>query len=344
METPALHTEMVSAFLHENLQNSTGPFTFALFGSGGSNLTYLVEDSNGSTWVLRRPPSNKGLATAHDMSREWNILHALNDVGGVPVPRVNVFCSDITVTGSEFYVMEYVPGKVLRTREDAMALSVEEVRRCVRSLVETQVALHNIDVAKLGLDRRERSEPYVLRQLRRWKNQVDSGSVRPVPVLDELHTALSNSYVEVDRGESLVHGDYRFDNVVLSSDCSIAAVLDWELSTIGDPVADFVWSAQYWADIDDEIHWIPDAQTLLESFPDRESIVEMYGELSGKDISDIDWLVVFSWWKQACISEGVYARRMKGVRGGTAIVSVEAIAERVDALARVASGLAERFL
>ena len=122
-----LNTEMVSTFLSGNLQDSVGPFTFTLFGSGGSNLTYLVEDSNGSTWVLRRPPSNKRLATAHDMSREWAILHALNDVEGVPVPQLNVFCSDITITGSEFYVMEYVPGKILRTREDAMALSDEEV-------------------------------------------------------------------------------------------------------------------------------------------------------------------------------------------------------------------------
>ncbi len=344
MESPELDTGKVSLFLSENLQGCSGSFTFSLFGSGGSNLTYLIEDSVGSKWVLRRPPSNSGLATAHDMSREWRILHALNEVGGVPVPEVHVFCSDIAVTGAEFYVMEYVPGKILRSRGDAKKLSVDQVESCVRSLVETQVALHSINIDEIGFARPDQSEPYVLRQLRRWKNQVDLGAVRAVPILDELHTILINSYVEVDRGESLVHGDYRFDNVVLSSKCSIAAVLDWELSTIGDPAADFVWSVQYWADIEDEIHWIPDAPTLIESFPDRRSILKMYEELSGINVSDIDWLVVFSWWKQACISEGVYARRMKGVRGGASAVSVDAIAERVDVLARVASGLAERFL
>ena len=344
MKSSALDIDRVSVFLRENLRNSSGPFSFSLFSSGGSNLTYLVEDSNGLIWVLRRPPTSKGLATAHDMSREWNILQQLQGIRAVPVPRVDVFCSDVSITGSEFYVMEYIPGVILRSRADAENLARQYPSRCVHSLVETHVALHNIDINEVGLNSKKHVEPYVLRQLRRWKQQIDDGAVRDVHLLDELHSALLDSYVAVNRSDSIVHGDYRFDNVVLGPDCSVVSILDWELSTVGDPVADFVWSAQYWADNDDVMHWLPDAPTLATSFPSRKEVLDLYRELSGMDSSDIDWLVVFSWWKQACISEGVYARRMKGIGAGNVSGSTDAIAKRVDGLAEVASDLAQQFL
>ena len=344
MEASALNAKRVESYLDANLEGSRGPFSFTLFGSGGSNLTYLVEDARGSRWVLRRPPTTDVLATAHDMAREWNVLQALNAMGGFPVPECLAYCSDSGVMGTEFYVMEYIPGLILRSQRDALPLTSEEARHAASSLVETQVALHNIELDGTGLLQPDRKEPYLRRQLRRWKKQVDDGSVRDVPLLHELHTFLCDTYRESSRQETLIHGDYRFDNVVLSPDFSVAAVLDWELSTVGDPVADFVWSSQYWADGGDEILWIPDAPTLAGNFPERKQIIDLYTEVSGRDLSDIDWLMVFSWWKQACISEGVHGRRAKGIRGGAASVSLSAIADRVDGVVRVAAGLADQLL
>lgn len=324
----------VSAWLAEHLAGSTAPFTFELIAAGGSNLTYRVSDATGATYALRRPPGAVGLPTAHDMSREWRIMSGLaNSV--VPVPACLAYCDDVDITGAAFYVMEFVDGHIVRNQATTADLSAEAAEVATDSLVDVQVHMHTIDLQAVGLADLGRHEDYVGRQLKRWRGQVERADVRPLPLMVELHERLVAAKPPERAAPALAHGDYRFDNTVLGSDNRIAAVLDWELATTGDPLADFVWSLQYWADPGDEITWLPDAPTLNPVFARRDDVAKRYAAASGFDLSDMNYYTVFSWWKQACIVEGAYARRLKGQGGGMSAAGsdpagAEAIADRVD--------------
>lgn len=328
-----LEPSPVSAWLTEHLAGATPPFEFDLIAAGGSNLTYRVVDDAGRVVALRRPPEGTALATAHDVGREWRIMSALGNAGAVPVPACLAACPDPSVTGAPFYVMEFVDGLILRTSADARRLDRTQAERATEALIDAQVAFHTLDLEAVGLADLGRHEGYVNRQLKRWRTQVERADARPVPLLHEIHDRLARRVPPERARPALAHGDYRFDNVVLSHDLDMSAVLDWELCTTGDPIADFAWSAQYWADPGEEVTWLQDPPTVSGVFPERAVMIERYRAATGFDLSDYPFYEAFSWWKQACIVEGVYARRLRGSQGGMSHSGAASdIAQRVDVM------------
>jgi aminoglycoside phosphotransferase (APT) family kinase protein len=326
-----IDTGRVTAWLAERLPQFAPPFAFRLIAAGGSNLTFRVEDARGAACVLRRPPVAGALATAHDMKREWRIMRALGThATGVPVPAMLAFCEDASVTGAEFYVMEFVDGLILRDRAGAAGMDAAAARAAMRSLVATQLAFHALDPAAVGLGDLGRHEGYVARQLARWRRQVDAAKTRELPLLESVHAHLAANIPPETRRPGLAHGDYRFDNTVLGPDHRVRAVLDWELCTIGDPVADFFWSLMYWAEPEDDISFLPDPPTRAPQFPRRAEVVACYEELSGQALPHAAFYTAFGWWKQACIVEGVYARLVKGASGGMKTAPPEQVARIVE--------------
>ncbi len=313
-----LEVAPLSAWLQDNIEGTTPPFSFDLVAAGASNLSYVLSDAQSNRWVLRRGPVAARLATAHDMSREWRAITALAAVEGVPVPMATAFCNDTAVTGATFYVMEYVDGQILRnlTTVEETALDAAACKLASDSLVDVQVALHQVEPAAIGLDNFGHEGDYVERQLHRWLRQVDQSTHSPSPTLLELGERLGALNPGPQAPTTLVHGDYRFDNVVLGADHRVAAVLDWELCTIGDPVADFFWSLLYWADPDDKVVCIPNSPTLHPHFVRRADIARSYSERSGFDLSAAHYFHAFGYWKMACIITGVLARIKRGAGGG----------------------------
>ena len=338
---PGLEWPVVERWLLDHVDGLVAPLAASLIAAGGSNLTFRVEDAAGRALALRRPPVAAVLATAHDMEREWRLLAALTHTD-VPVPAPFARCDDADLTGAPFYVMAFADGTILRTETDGATLSRAAAETATDSLVDVQIAMHELDVDAVGLgDLAKHRTGYAARQLRRWQTQVEGARVRDLPLLDALHDRLAAS-VPVETGPpSLVHGDYRFDNVVLGPDHHVAAVLDWELATIGDAVADACWSLLYWADPGDSLPFLASAPTLADVLPTRAGVAERYATRSGRDLGSLGWFTVFGYWKMACIVEGVYARRLKGASGGGGQGDPSTIASRVDALldtARDAAG------
>jgi aminoglycoside phosphotransferase (APT) family kinase protein len=335
-ELPGLDVERVGRWLAA-AGVGPEPFSCRLVAAGGSNLTYAVTDGDGGRHALRRPPVGRALKTAHDVLREWRVLSALDDLGGaVPVPEPVALCRDEEVTGSPFYVMAFAEGTILRTVEDAEALDPEVLRAAADSLLATQIALHDVDVEAIGLGDLGPPTGYVERQLERWRRQYDDGRVRRVHLIEELHQRLARTVPTSHGRPGLLHGDYRFDNVVLADDGKVVAVLDWELCTLGDPVADACWSLQYWADPDDDCAFLTSSPTLAAALPRRSEVIGRYAALSGRPLDQWPWFEVFGWWKMGCIVEGVHARRSKGQRAGAASGTLEAIAGRADQFLHVA--------
>ncbi len=318
-DTPGLDPGRVDAWLRDRLELVQPPIRYELIPAGGSNLTYRVSDGAGATWALRRPPVTAVLATAHDVEREWRIIEALGRASDVPVPPGVAYCADPEVTGAPFYVMGFMEGRILRTEADGAALSPKQARRATESLITVQLAFHRVDPDAIGLgDLSRRRGGYVERQLHRWRTQVERAATRELPLLDELHDRLARTVPPERARPGLAHGDYRFDNTVLGDDCQVAAVLDWELCTIGDPVADFAWSLCYWADPGDPVPFLASPPTLAPAFPRRADVARDYGRRLPDPLDSLPWLTAFSYWKMACIVEGVYARRLRGGHGGVA--------------------------
>ncbi len=230
----------VTRWLADHVEGADGELRFELVAAGGSNLTYRVESDSGMRWALRRPPERARVATAHDMAREWKIMSALaaHPEAGVPVPAAIAYCTDPAIVGAEFYVMEFAEGRILRGPADAESMNASRCRRAAESLIDVQVAMHTIDADAVGLGDLGRRDAYVERQLSRWLRQYEAVKSRELPLVHELHARLAKS-VPPQQRVGLVHGDYRFDNTVLGPDDRVIAVLDWELCTLGDPVADF---------------------------------------------------------------------------------------------------------
>ncbi len=330
-EHPGLDPGAVTPWLRDHVDGIDGALTYSLVAAGGSNLTYRVEDAAGHAWALRRPPVTAVLATAHDMDREWKILSALAPTP-VPVPAPVARCDDVEVTDGPFYVMAFVDGTILRTEADGAQLDAAAAEVATDSLLDVQIAMHALDPVEIGLGDLTRNHTgYVERQLRRWQTQVERAKVRELPVLDDLHDRLAKTVPAEQGVPSIVHGDYRFDNVVLGADHRVAAVLDWELCTVGDAVADACWSLLYWIDPGDPRPFLESAPTLAPVFPRREEAAARYAARSGRDLENLGWFTVFGYWKMACIVEGVYARRLQGARGGAAQQDPSSIADRVDA-------------
>ncbi|HZO06514.1 MAG TPA: phosphotransferase family protein [Solirubrobacterales bacterium] len=309
IDAPALES-----WFAENLPDAALPLRFERIAGGHSNLTYRVTDDAGRSWALRRPPLGKRLGSAHDMAREHRVVSALGPTE-VPVAPVVGLCEDDAVNGAPFYVMEFVEGPVLRGLAEAEAFPEESDRRAIGERVaDTLVAIHEVDPDAVGLGDLGRKQDYVARQLRRWQGQWEKSKTRELPVIDRLHERLA-ARVPEQGPATLVHGDYRLDNMILTESGEVAAVLDWELCTLGDPLADVGQLVCYWAARGDDPIGLGQPANLAPGFPDREELVARYGERSGRDLSDLDFFVALGYWKLAIIIEGVYARYTAGGYG-----------------------------
>lgn len=332
-EARGIDAARVSAWLAENLPGATPPFAFELIAAGGSNLTVRVADAAGRSVALRRPPVAARIATAHDMAREWKIIAELSRPGSpVPVPAALAYCADEAVTGAPFYVMSFVEGSILRNAAQSEALSAEQKERATNSLIAVQAALHTLDVDAVGLgDLAKQRSGYVARQLARWRKQAEASTTRDVPQLAEVHARLARAIPPEVARPALAHGDYRFDNVVLDGAQRVVAVLDWELCTIGDPLADFCWSLMYWAAPGEANTWLQSPPTQAPGFCSRAELIARYRERTGFDLTRLPYYEAFSWWKMACLVEGVAARVRAGASGGMRSGPVEEIVARADA-------------
>ncbi len=323
----------VSVWLAANLPGARPPFAFELIAAGGSNLTYRVKDAEGRAFALRRPPLTARIATAHDMAREWKILAALaGPASPVPVPAALAYCADEAVNGAPFYVMGFVDGLILRDSAQAAQWTAAQKERATESLIATQATLHTLDVDAVGLgDLAKQRTGYVARQLARWRKQAESSSARAIPALAEVHARLARAIPPEVARPALAHGDYRFDNVVLDGQQRVIAVLDWELCTIGDPIADFCWSLMYWATPGEANTWLQDPPTRAPGFCTRSELAARYAQRTGFDLSRLAYYEAFSWWKMACLVEGVAARIRAGAVGGMKSAPFEQVQQRADA-------------
>ncbi|MFG3082611.1 phosphotransferase family protein [Streptomyces parvulus] len=287
----------------------TGALSGRLIEGGRSNLTYAVTDGT-ARWVVRRPPLGHVLATAHDMRREHRVISALHPTD-VPVPRPLLLCEDEEVLGAPFYVMEFVEGTPYRTAEQLAPLGPERTRAAVLNLVDTLVELHAVDPAAAGLGDFGRPEGFLDRQLRRWAKQLDASRNRDLPGIDELHATLCR---ELPRSPAptVVHGDYRLDNVLIGGeDDTINAILDWEMSTLGDPLTDLGLLVMYSSPLG-----MPDSPVSTTAqapgHPAPAELIERYAARSGRDVSAVAWYTAFAWFKLAVILEGIHYRYTLG--------------------------------
>ena len=334
----------VTAWLEANVDGVHPPLEFKLIAGGHSNLTFSVTDADGNVCVLRRPPLGHVLATAHDMRREHTIISALGPTP-VPVPPALGLCTDESVNGAPFYVMGFVDGIVVRDAETARTKLDETTRRRAgESVADVMAEIHAVDVEAVGLGDLGKHEGYIARQLKRWYSQFQQSNEltqRPVPLVHEVHDILS-ARIPDQIGTSIVHGDYRLDNCMVGYDGNIAAVLDWEICTLGDPLADVGLLMVYWNEASDPHATLLTAPTTVPGFPTRKELLERYTANSGRDLADIDFYIAFADWKLACIIEGVYARYAHGAMGKSAD-GFDAFSTQVVRLAEQAKEAVERL-
>ncbi len=282
----------------------SGPLRGRLIEGGRSNLTYEVTDG-AARWVVRRPPLGHVLATAHDMGREFTVIKALHPTP-VPVPGPVLLCEDDTVTGAPFYVMEYVDGTPYRTADQLARIGAERTRRVAFALVDTLVELHAVDPQAAGLGGFGRPEGFLERQLRRWGKQLAASRSRDLPGIGELHDRLGAT-LPASPAPTVVHGDYRLDNVLVGADDRVKAVLDWEMSTLGDPLTDLGLLAMY-SEPQPLEHSPVSTAGAAPGHPGPDELIARYAERSGRDTSRVHWYTAFAYFKLAVILEGIHYR------------------------------------
>ena len=294
----------------------TVPLSFELISGGRSNLTYLVR-GGGQEWVLRRPPLGHVLPTAHDMAREHRVLSALASTD-VPAPRPIALCEDPAVNDMPFYVMQYCPGVVLaQDIPPGYAPTPDDRRRISLALVDTLVRLHAVDYHAVGLDGFGRPDGYLERQVRRWSEQWQRSKTSELPEIDEVIRRL-RAALPPSPAPTIVHGDYRLGNMALDpyDPGRVAAIFDWEMATLGDPLADLGYTLIYWTDADDPPPsggvGTASAFTARPGFFTRAEIAAEYARRSGRNVDAADFYQVLALYKLAVISEGIYARYLQG--------------------------------
>ena len=332
----------VSEWLQAHVAGAVAPFTFDVIAGGHSNLTFKVTGADGTAFVLRRPPLGHVLASAHDMGREHRIISGLQQ-SAVPVAPALGFCDDLSVNDAPFYVMGFVNGYVLRDRPTSEAvLTVDGRRAASESLVDTMAAIHSVDLQAAGLHELGRHEGYIARQLKRWYGQWNQQKTRELSAVDRVHDELSRRIPEQGPA-TIVHGDYRLDNCMVDATGKVIAVLDWEICTLGDPLADLGLLQVYWTGPNDPASAWTGSATTAEGFYDRAQLAERYAAVSGRDLSDLPFYVSFAYWKLACILEGVYARYLGGALGARDSAELEPFKLQVEGAAAQAEAMLEQL-
>lgn len=328
----------VEAWIATHTDALTPPFTWSRTKGGHSNLTYRITDGGGRTAIIRRPPQGKLLPKAHDMGREWAVISALAPTS-VPVASPICFCSDRDVTGAAFYVMGFVDGQPLFSAEDTEAWVPEDKRPTLAtSFIDTLAALHMLDCDAIGLGELGRKENYIARQVRTWYGSWTS-SVSDANYDDPRVHRLRDfilKYVPDQGPARVVHGDYGVHNCLTGKDARITAVVDWEISTLGDPLADLGYALNQWAHPGEGRD---EAATACPGFPTRDDLSARYAEVTGRDLSQLNFYIGFNWWKTACIVHGVYARYQAGKKS-SAGVDTDRLYQRIsESLDRAAQAL-----
>lgn len=319
-DVPGINPTALDQWFLANVPGAQPPLDFSLITGGRSNITYRVTDSAGQGFVLRRPPLGHVLATAHDMGREHRIISALAP-SAVPVPPALGHCDDASVNDAPFYVMAFVDGHVINTADDADAAMPdhEARRRTGEQIADILADLHRVDVDAIGLGDLARREGYLDRQLKRWRSQWESSKTRDLADMDAAFDLLVE-HKPPQRYTGIVHGDYRIGNMLSRSDGGINAVLDWELCTLGDVLADVGYLLNYWPEPGDDMTAFVDPQpTAAGGFPRRDEVIERYAAASGFDVADVSYYRAFSYWRSAAIVEGVKRRYIEGVMADDAV-------------------------
>jgi aminoglycoside phosphotransferase (APT) family kinase protein len=306
-----------------------GPLHGRLIAGGRSNLTYEISDGTRS-WVVRRPPLGHVLATAHDMGREYRVITALRDTG-VPVPLTYGLCTDPDVLGAPFYVMSKVDGVPYRTADQLAELGPLRVRAIAEHLISTLAELHAVVPVEVGLAEFGRPEGFLARQVRRWKKQLDASHSRPIAGIDELHALLAADPPD-GSPPAIVHGDYRLDNVLIGADDKVAAVVDWEMATLGDPLTDVGLLVVY-----QRMDRLADGPMASDApgYPSVPQVLDLYAAASGRDLSDLGFYIALASFKAAVILEGIHFRYVHGQTVGEGFEEIGTLVEPL-----VASGLA----
>jgi aminoglycoside phosphotransferase (APT) family kinase protein len=310
--------DQVTAWMVEHV-GAVAPLTFELIAGGRSNLTFRVTDAASRHFALRRPPVSHVLPTAHDMVREHTVISALYPLG-IPVAQPLGLCVDDSVNERPFYVMEFVDGAILRDRAQAeSAFDVATRSHIGENLATTLARLHDVNVQDAGLADLARHEGYIERQLRRWRGQYEQMAVEGVDhdgLIEAVGDQLGATIPHQQR-VSVVHGDYRLDNTVLGPDGSVRAILDWEICTLGDPMADVGLLLVYWAQPNDATAaLLGAAPTTAPGFASRDQVLDAYARHSDLDVSHVAYYQAFGYWKLACILQGVFARYRAGASAG----------------------------
>jgi aminoglycoside phosphotransferase (APT) family kinase protein len=319
-----------------------GPFGAQVLTGGRSNITVRMSDADGTDFVLRRPPLHGVLPTAHDMGREYRIIHALGPTP-VLVPDALALCTDPAVIGAPFYVMAYVPGIVLNDAATALSKLSEASRGAAGpSMIDALIALHGVDVDAVGLGDLARREELIRRQLKRWLVQFEASKTRELPAIPAVHDRLAARIPEQVES-TIVHGDFRLGNCIVNPQGSVEAVLDWEICTLGDPRFDVGYLFSSWAEPGDTEVADRHNPTLAPGFSTRDALMARYAERSGRDLAELDYFVAFAHWRFACILEGVLARDLQGARGDTAHDDTDELRRRIDVSALLAEEYAAKL-
>ena len=337
--TPQLvDEEKLADYLSERLPGDE-PFEIERHRAGHSNETFFIRRGD-QGWALRRPPAGAFLPSAHDVGREYTVLSALVETD-VRTPAATLACEDESIIGAPFYLMELMDGVVIRDKLP-VAYSEADRSRIGDELVDALVELHAIDPDACGLGGFGKKEGYLARQLRRWTGQMDLTLplTRELPLLRQLGEWLQANLPE-SSAATIVHGDYKLDNVMFDrTEPRLIAILDWEMSTLGDPLADLGWMVSFWreaADLENDVFADLGAVTALPGFASRQQLIDRYVERTGRDVDALDWYVVLAIWKLAILLEGSYARHLAGMTDDPFFARME---QGVPALAERAQGIA----
>jgi aminoglycoside phosphotransferase (APT) family kinase protein len=332
-----IDAENVTRWFLEHVPGISSPLSFQLIAGGRSNLTYTVTDAGGKGFVLRRPPLGHVLESAHDMGREYKIISSLGKTN-IPVAPAVGLCKDKSVNGADFYVMRFVEGRVYTDSIDAVDIPEDRRMALGYDVFDNLVRLHKINPDDVGLGDLGKKEDYVARQVRRWTKQWENSKTEEVPEMEEVGRLLKADMPE-QIGVSIAHGDYRIGNFIIK-DFRVAAILDWELCTLGDPLADVGYLLNWWYTADEvELGKGDGAPTAVGGFPSREELIAYYEKATGKDLSRINYYRALSYWRLAAISQGVYRRYMEGVMADSAGIDPIHYKERLLRLAKAALDL-----
>jgi aminoglycoside phosphotransferase (APT) family kinase protein len=315
---PGLDIDRLARWLPTAVPAGGGPVQAKLLSGGKSNLTYEVSDG-GQSWVLRRPPLGHVLATAHDMAREYRVISALRGTG-VPVPETFALCQDTEVIGAPFYLMQKVEGTAYRWKEQLEPLGPERTRKISADLIDILARLHAVNPAEVALSDFGRPQGFLARQVSRWNKQLGASRCRALPAADELHARLAAS-VPPESPPGIVHGDYRLDNVLTDDADRLAAVIDWEMATLGDPLTDLALMLIYQR-FARELGGAIASASLAPGYLAEDEVIARYEASSQRDLTHFGFYLGLAAYKLAVIGEGIHYRHLHGQTVGAGFEGV----------------------